>query len=121
MARLRTLKPRLQAFKPERPRFVSIQDEPSDSWRAGKTTTERGYDGRWKKAREAYLRKHPLCLYCEREGRITAATVVDHIVPHRGDKAIFWDSSNWQPLCKACHDSVKAKEERPWRKSENRQ
>ena len=31
-------------------------------------------------------------------------TVVDHIVPHRGDQKLFWDKSNWQPLCKACHD-----------------
>lgn len=83
-----------------------------ESWRTGKTTTERGYDGRWKKAREGFLRKHPLCCYCERKGVVEAATVVDHIIPHMGDKAIFWDSSNWQPLCKMCHDSTKAREER---------
>ena len=34
----------------------------------------------------------------------TKATVVDYIVPHRGDQKLFWDKSNWQPLCKACHD-----------------
>lgn len=32
------------------------------------------------------------------------ASVVDHVIPHRGDKALFWDSDNWQPLCKPCHD-----------------
>jgi 5-methylcytosine-specific restriction endonuclease McrA len=37
--------------------------------------------------------------------------VVDHIIPHKGDKALFWDEKNWQPLCKYCHDSIKAKEE----------
>ena len=31
-------------------------------------------------------------------------TLVDHIVPHRGDQALFWDEQNWQPLCKSCHD-----------------
>ena len=35
---------------------------------------------------------------------LTPATVVDHIVPHRGDHALFWDEQNWQPLCKSCHD-----------------
>ncbi len=24
---------------------------------------------------------------------------------------LFWGSKNWQPLCKPCHDSIKAREE----------
>jgi 5-methylcytosine-specific restriction enzyme A len=48
---------------------------------------------------------------CERQGRITEATVVDHITPHKGDQSLFWDSANWQPLCKLCHDSVKQRED----------
>ncbi len=66
--------------------------------------TSRGYDSKWRKAREDFLRKNPLCLQCRREGRLTPATVVDHIVPHRGDLRLFWDRCNWQPLCKDCHD-----------------
>ena len=41
-----------------------------------------------------------------------AATVVDHIIPHKGDSDLFWDESNWQSLCKRCHDSFKQKEEK---------
>jgi len=41
---------------------------------------------------------------CLDEGRARLATVVDHIRPHRGDAALFWDPSNWQPLCKEHHD-----------------
>lgn len=82
------------------------------SWRQEKkSSSARGYGHRWKLARAGYLRKHPLCIFCERQGRITAATVVDHIVPHKGDMTLFWDSGNWQPLCKHCHDSVKARME----------
>ncbi len=44
-------------------------------------------------------------------GRITPATVVDHITPHRGDQALFWDYDNWQSLCKQCHDADKQREE----------
>lgn len=90
------------------------------------TAQERGYTSQWTKARAAYLRKHPLCVYCQRDGRLTAATVVDHIVPHKlkqaidsGDEAaiakartLFWDSGNWQPLCTPCHNSTKQREER---------
>ncbi len=39
----------------------------------------------WQKARAAYLARHPLCVFCERDGRVTAAAVVDHIEAHRGD------------------------------------
>lgn len=71
------------------------------------SAAKRGYDYRWQMARVAFLRAHPLCVFCQRAGRLTAASVVDHVVPHRGDQALFWDSSNWQPLCKPCHDGTK--------------
>lgn len=77
------------------------------SWREGKTSAQRGYGYRWQKARETFLRENPLCVMCQREGRTTAAEVVDHIVPHRGDKALFWDRGNWQPLCHHHHNSAK--------------
>ena len=71
------------------------------------------YGRRWRKARAAYLQKHPLCEceYCRREGRHELATVVDHIIPHKGDMTIFWDSSQWQSMAKACHDRKTAKED----------
>ncbi len=64
----------------------------------------RGYDAKWRDARAAYLRRNPLCAQCWKEGRLTPATVVDHIVPHRGDQLLFWDQDNWQSLCRRCHD-----------------
>ena len=75
------------------------------------TATARGYDARWQKARAAYLARHPLCVECERQGRVTAATVVDHIVPHKGDQRLFWDQANWQSRCKPCHDTKTASED----------
>ena len=65
---------------------------------------ERGYDAKWRRARKLFLQRHPLCANCLSQGALTPATVVDHIVPHRGDHRLFWDEQNWQPLCKACHD-----------------
>lgn len=83
-----------------------------DSWRRDKrTAAQRGYDHRWRKARAQFLRQHPLCRYCQEDGRIEPATVVDHIIPHRGDPELFWDQSNWQAVCKAHHDSTIAREE----------
>lgn len=63
----------------------------------------RGYDKRWQEARKRFLKAHPLCEACLKEKKLSPATVVDHIVPHRGDPNLFWDSGNWQALCKDCH------------------
>lgn len=61
------------------------------------------YGRRWQKAREAFLRAHPTCVSCAGVGRVTAATQVDHVQPHRGDQVLFWDVNNWQGLCHSCH------------------
>jgi len=76
------------------------------------SASRRGYDSRWRKARKIFLSKHPLCVECLKNNIITAAEVVDHIKPHRGDKKLFWDESNWQSLCKRCHDSKTMTEDR---------
>jgi 5-methylcytosine-specific restriction protein A len=39
------------------------------------------------------------------------AIVVDHIIPHKGNYKLFWDKSNWQSLCKSCHDKKTARED----------
>ncbi|WP_457799110.1 HNH endonuclease [Methylocystis sp. S23] len=40
------------------------------------------------------------------------ATIVDHIEPHKGDKALFWRHDNHQALCISCHSSRKQSQER---------
>lgn len=64
----------------------------------------RGYDARWRKASKAFLRANPLCVRCVAEGKYVKATVVDHVISHRGDERLFWDQGNWQAMCKQCHD-----------------
>lgn len=81
-------------------------------WRNNKSSTGRGYGYRWQKARAEFLRANPLCTYCEQQGIVTAATVVDHIEPHQGDGVLFWARDNWQPLCKLHHDSTKQSQEK---------
>lgn len=84
------------------------------------------YGSRWDKARLSFLRSNPLCRMCAEQGRTIAATVVDHIEPHKlkdaiksGNQAViakahllFWDKRNWQPLCKQHHDSTKQRMEK---------
>ena len=69
-----------------------------------RSAASRGYGRQWQKASKKYLAAHPLCVRCMERGRYRKATVVDHIIPHRGDETLFWDRDNWQALCKPCHD-----------------
>jgi len=78
------------------------------------TSAQRGYGYKWQQLRARYLVSHPLCLECKKAGLVKIAEVVDHIVPHKGDMALFWDSDNWQPLCKPCHDRKTATEDGGW-------
>lgn len=63
-------------------------------------------DRKWRRLRKQFLEENPLCWYCQQSGRLTVATVVDHIRPHRGDLNLFWDVRNLRPSCKQCHDAA---------------
>lgn len=73
-------------------------------------------DPRWLALRAEHLAAHPVCVTCEAAGRTTAATVVDHKTPHRGDERLFFDPGNVQSLCDEepyrCHSRHKQREER---------
>lgn len=95
------------------------------------SSDERGYNSKWRRARQAFLAKHPLCVKCWERNRPVPACVVDHITPHRiGDaiasqdqrriieaRRLFWDSTNWQSLCTTCHNSTKQAEENAARRA----
>ena len=74
--------------------------------------TDRGYDAAWRRFSRPFLAARPSCLGCQAIGVTRQATVVDHIVPHRGDPKLLWDPRNWQPLCEWHHNSIKAELER---------
>jgi 5-methylcytosine-specific restriction endonuclease McrA len=69
---------------------------------------QRGYDSKWDKARAAFLAAHP---HCAHPGCNALATVVDHVIPHKGDRKLFWSRSNWQALCTHHHSSAKQSQE----------
>jgi 5-methylcytosine-specific restriction endonuclease McrA len=125
MPRLRTLPSRLASL----PSRVAIVQP--GSWRADKTSSAaRGYGYAWQMARAEHLLAHPFCAYCLRDAGIEAtsiegvvlecaakrvcvprATLVDHMDPHRGDMALFWDRSRWQSLCTNHHSGEKQRHE----------
>ncbi|MDN2700176.1 HNH endonuclease [Janthinobacterium sp. SUN073] len=136
MSRLQALKPRLQQQAMSRAPVMQ-----PGSWRTDQaSSTKRGYGYAWQKARAGYLRSHPLCVYCLRDPAyapirdmapstailrcaelgliVPAASVVDHIEPHRGDRVLFWNKTNWQSLCGTHHSADKQREEAAHRRGE---
>jgi len=66
----------------------------------------------WKVLRAECLYVTPWCVLCAQRDIYTPATVVDHIKPHKGDEALFFNFDNLQSLCKACHDRHKQRAEK---------
>ncbi len=77
----------------------------------------RMYNNRtWKALRQAQLAHEPLCRMCLDVGTVTVGRVVDHVKPHKGDPALFYDPLNLATLCLTHHNSTKQREERTGRK-----
>ena len=71
------------------------------------TPAERGYDAAWRKVRAAVLRDEPLCRMCKADGRVIAATRVDHVDGNPWNRA----RSNLRPLCESHHNRRTARDQ----------
>lgn len=88
------------------------RDQAYDARRRAESPTRALYGTqRWRRKAARQLLLEPLCRACQAAGRVTAASVADHIEPHRGDVDAFW-SNELQSLCKDHHDGAKQREER---------
>lgn len=61
--------------------------------------------------RLAQLQREPLCCMCKQRDQVKAATVADHVIPHKGDERLFFDENNLQSLCDDDHTITKARQE----------
>ncbi len=61
---------------------------------------------RWRALRRAVLiRDGWQCVQCGREGRLSAANEVDHVLPRDAQPELEWEMQNLQSLCKPCHSA----------------
>jgi 5-methylcytosine-specific restriction enzyme A len=109
------------ATRADTPYCAQHQAGRSASWRAwndGRTSTERGYGADWRPVRDAHIRTYPLCgqaapdAYvgdrgdCVRDGCVTAATQVHHLLGFAGvDDPLRLDRRN---LCSICGAAIVA-------------
>ena len=111
MGKLKHLGGRLASAKPRLKRQTDSHGHSRvvEPWRAWYGTAN------WKALRwETLVRDRFTCRCgCGVMEPDTARLVADHIVPHRGDPALFWDPANLQTLrADPCHNQVKQREER---------
>jgi 5-methylcytosine-specific restriction protein A len=60
---------------------------------------------RWREYSVSYRRAHPLCVQCERNGITKPSKLVDHKTPVNSEHdPLFWEPTNHQALCWACHN-----------------
>ena len=72
------------------------------------TPTKRITGRRLQTMRAALFKRSPLCAECQRQGRVTAATQRDHVIPLA--EGGLDNESNEQALCDACHETKSADE-----------
>ena len=95
-----------------RPAGRSRADVAQEYEQARGSASQRLYGRAWRKASRAHLHASPLCRYCELDGRVTAASLVDHLYPHRGKRWLFWLRPYWVSSCAPCHSGFKQAVER---------
>lgn len=59
----------------------------------------------WKLRRNEQLKRIPYCEPCKALGMSRAATIANHVTPHRGDWNLFI-RGRLESTCKKCHDSA---------------
>ncbi len=113
-ARLSSLSPRLASVSP----LLSSGSVTPEGKRIKTQPGAHLYkDPRWKELRLRVLRRDGW--RCRQTGVLLTgkypapdSPVVDHIVPHLGDEALFWDMANLQAVSKEWHDGAKQRQDR---------
>ena len=70
------------------------------------------YGRSWKRIRDRYIKAHPLCEECQKQGTLTSAEEVHHILPL--SKGGGNERSNLMALCKPCHSRITAESGDRW-------
>ena len=74
--------------------------------------SKKRYGTKWRKIRNAFVKKHPVCELCERKNILTPAEEVHHVIPL--SKGGSNDEENLMALCKSCHSRITATEGGRW-------
>ena len=91
------MKPRIGVAEGDTAARETLRRETVD-WRAWYKTAEWGALRKATFVRDAYA-----CVEC---GRVTVRPVCNHKIRHMGRRELFFEPTNLETVCKACHDST---------------
>jgi 5-methylcytosine-specific restriction protein A len=83
--------------KQEAKRYNRSDRDPDSNKRYGRT---------WKQIRAAFLSANPLCVMCNRDGRLTPSTLAHHKIKLADGGTNDWE--NMMALCQECHSRLHA-------------
>lgn len=118
MPRLKSLPPRYPTLGPRLTTAQSGSHAKRTEQRSAVSWRHWYSKKRWIELRREFMRTRSM--RCEQTGVILRgdpkkgdwnSPVLDHIKPHRGDPALFWDRANLQLVSKQWHDTVKKRQE----------
>ena len=72
---------------------------------------------RWRRESWLFKKENPLCVNCLNKNIIAPSEVTDHNNPI-SNGADPWDKTNWQPLCKTCHNIKRSEESKQLRRAQ---
>jgi 5-methylcytosine-specific restriction protein A len=78
------------------------------------SSSERGYDSKWRSIRDKYLCAHPICMMCGAK-----ATIPHHIIAKRDGGTN--DESNLLAVCENCHRKIDANAGKNWKKNKEKE
>jgi 5-methylcytosine-specific restriction protein A len=89
----------------KQPRVINRdkQKEREYNKQRAKTPTRMLYDRKWREYSKDFLKRNPICVVCGNQSQ-----AVDHVIPHKGNKGLFWTRFNHRALCKSCHNRATA-------------
>lgn len=93
---------------PSRPPSLNAKPRPKAWTSTRKSRHQRGYGREHDIMRAIVLREEPLCRPCHLRGRLTPATIADHIKPL--SEGGTGERDNYQGICVPCHTAKTAEE-----------
>ena len=72
------------------------------------------YNEQWRKIRARYVKVHPYCEVCFKDGRMTLVEEVHHKIPL--SQGGTHDENNLISLCQSCHARIHANDGSRWNK-----
>lgn len=97
---------KIPTYRPRAAVHAAKAYEQSDARRADQSF----YNGvRWRRLRQMFLNRNPLCVDCSKAGRLTPASQAHHIEERKDRPELAYEWDNLESVCLSCHNAKRGK------------